>query len=190
MSPILGIYASQMSGHLWPASSYESISTVNGGGSSVSFTSIPSTYSHLQLRVLTTSTRASNEQDYYRVRFNSDTGTNYAAHVLEGYGTGAGSFATTTTASPYTFIAGGGTAGTNVFGAAVIDILDYANTNKYKTTRAISGIDTNTNASRVWLSSSVWLNSSAISSLTISSVYGGTISSTSSFALYGIKGVA
>ena len=193
MSPILGIYASQISGHLWePAGGYDALSSIvvpSGGLSSVTFSGIPTGYKHLQIRALVTDNRSGgNEQDYYRVRFNSDTGANYAAHVLEGYGSGIGSFATTSTASPYTFIGGGGIAGANVFGTAVVDILDYANTNKYKTTRALSGIETNTTAGRMWLSSSLWQNTAAISTITIDSVYGATaISQYSSFALYGVK---
>ena len=193
MSPILGIYASQISGHLWePSGAYDSLwstTVASGGVSSITISGIPQTYKHLQLRVIATSNRGgSNEQDYFRVRFNSDTGTNYSAHVLEGYGTGIGTLATTSTASPYTFIGGGDIAGTNVFGAAVVDILDYANTNKYKTTRALSGIETNSTAGRMWLSSSSWRNTAAISTITIDSVYGATsIKQYSSFALYGIK---
>jgi hypothetical protein len=172
--------------------SYESISTVtvgSGGQASVSFTSIPSTYTHLQIRAIATSNRGGgNEQDYFRVRFNSDTGTNYASHVLEGYGTGIGSFANSSSASPTTFVGGGGSAGANVFGGAVVDILDYANTNKYKTTRALSGIETNSSAGRMWFSSSLWQNTAAISTITIDSFYGASaINQYSSFALYGIK---
>jgi hypothetical protein len=192
MSPILGIYASQISGHLWePAGAYDALwsTTLASGASSITISNIPTGYKHLQLRASVTSNRGGgNEQDYYRVRFNGDTGTNYSAHVLEGYVSGAGALATSSTASPYTFIGGGGSAGTNVFGAAIVDILDYANTNKNKTTRAISTIDTNSAASRIWLSSSLWRNTAAISSITIDSYYGATsISQYSSFELYGVK---
>ena len=50
--PILGVIASQITGHL-STNSFESIQTVtvgSGGQSSISFSSIPSTYKHLQLR--------------------------------------------------------------------------------------------------------------------------------------------
>jgi hypothetical protein len=190
--PIPGIFASAISGNLaGPISGYDALwSTIvpSGGLSSITISNIPAGYKHLQLRVIATTNRASNEQDYFRVRFNSDTGTNYASHVLEGYGSGIGAFANSSSASPTTFVGGGNTAGTNVFGAAVIDILDYANTNKYKTTRALSGIETNTTAGRMWLSSSLWQNTAAISTITIDSFYGATaIKQYSSFALYGIK---
>jgi hypothetical protein len=161
----------------------------SGGTASITFSNIPQGYKHLQLRAIATTNRAANDQDYFRVRFNSDTGTNYSAHVLEGYGSGIGALATTSTASPYTFIGGGNIAGTNVFGTAVVDILDYSNTNKYKTTRALSGIETNNTESRMWLSSSLWQNTAAISTITIDSVYGATsIKQYSRFSLYGIKG--
>ena len=89
MSPILGIYASQISGHLWaPSGAYDSIATATGTGSSgiINFTSIPSTYTHLQLRV--SALPSSVDQMVCRVGNGSiDTGSNYARHTLNGNGT-------------------------------------------------------------------------------------------------------
>jgi hypothetical protein len=50
--PILGIIASAITGNL-VTTSYESIATVTvggGGAATVAFTSIPATYTHLQIR--------------------------------------------------------------------------------------------------------------------------------------------
>ena len=81
----------------------------------------------------------------------------------------------------------GASATSGVFAAAVIDILDYANTNKNKTIRALDGLDNN-GSGTVAFSSSLWSSTSAINSIEISGL-GGTIQQYSSFALYGIKGV-
>ena len=137
MSPILGIYASSMQPAL-NATSFESIATVNvgsGGASTVSFSSIPSTYKHLQVRLIARGDYPGNN-DNIVMYFNSDSATtNYTDHRLRG--DGASVYANGTTnfqvIANVTFTAG--TALTNNFGVGYIDILDYANTNKNKTVR-------------------------------------------------------
>ena len=187
MSPILGIYASQISGHLFnfPANSYESIATttLSSSSSTVTFSSIPSTYTHLQVRILYQASANG------AIRFNSDsTYTNYRSHYLGG--DGASAYSGTVQDPSYTGgLATTGIANTaNIFGASVIDILDYTNTNKYKTVRTFAGIDKN-GSGYIDFDSSFWMNTSAISSITIEAL-GTTYSQYSSFALYGIKGVA
>jgi hypothetical protein len=67
-------------------SSYESIATVtvgSGGSSSIDFTSIPSTYKHLQLRIMANA----NASNRICIAYNSDTNTsNYNSHYIEGNG--------------------------------------------------------------------------------------------------------
>ena len=170
--------------------SFESIETVtvgSGGASTVTFSSIPSTYTHLQVRYLTRTNRG-DVQDLIRFRFNSDSGTNYAYHWLRGDGSTADAGNGTSTASPWTAIVAGANAGANQFGAGVSDILDYANTNKYKTTRTLSGIDTNSADGRIMFFSNLWMNTAAINSIEIAPNFGSSINQYSSFALYGIKG--
>ena len=177
--------------------SYESIATVTvgaGGSSSISFTSIPSTYKHLQVRYLTRTNRA-NIIDALDMQFNSDsTSSNYVRHCLEGTGSAVSSGAGYPQSGNYPFWIGyvpGSTMTGSVFGVGVIDILDYANTNKYKTSRILSGYDGNS-ASSSWaeitLFSHLWMSTSAVSTLTITSSLGTALSQYSQFALYGIKG--
>lgn len=171
--------------------SYESIATVTvgaGGSSSISFTSIPSTYKHLQVRLIGRSDRGGgNNGDYIKLTMNSDTGANYADHQL----TGDGSTAATSVATSANFIRMNRIAATssttNVFGTIVMDILDYQNTNKYKTTRQLGGNDTN-GSGDVWFISGLWQSTSAISSLTLTVGGGTNFLQYSSFALYGVKG--
>lgn len=185
MSPILGIYASQISGHLWaPSGAYDSIATYNPTSvSTVTFSSIPSTYTHLQLRVLArTATSAS---DFIAIRFNGDGGSNYGFHRLFGDGASAGAGSSTPDTVIAWNVADGGDAA-NVFNACVFDILDYANTNKFKTARFLEGHDFN-GSGVVELRSGAWRNTAAITSIEVFT-FGPNFATGSSIALYGIKG--
>jgi len=188
MAPILGILAS--ANYPRVTSSYESIATTtigSGGASTITFSSIPSTYTHLQVRYLARTNRA-DVQDLIRFRFNSDSGTNYAYHWLRGDGATADASNASSTASPWTAIIAGGNASASQFGAGVSDVLDYKNTNKYKTTRTLSGVDTNSADGRIMFLSNLWMNTAAITSIEIAPNYGTSFNQYSSFALYGIKG--
>jgi len=180
--PNLGIIASSKSGKL---TSFESIATTtvgSGGVASISFTSIPSTYTHLQIRAIG---RSSNTVEDSLYRFNSDTGANYALHLLVGDGSTAAAYnstsATSTKGAPYL------TGNTSIFGAGITDILDYANTNKYKTIRTLTGFDNNGGSyAQIQFYSGLWQSTSAITSITITPT-AGTYVQYSSFALYGVK---
>jgi hypothetical protein len=191
--PILGVIDSGKSGNLYSAS-YDSIATVSvgaGGASSITISSIPSTYTHLQVRGIARTARATFSNDGVVVRFNSDSGTNYSRHQIAG-DTFSQSFdvnATANSTGPYGVAAGNG-ANANVFGPLVIDIFDYANTNKSKTFRYFGGVDNNSNSNQtngwVGLSSGAWYNTNAITSITFSGLSGNLLQF-STFALYGIK---
>jgi hypothetical protein len=189
---MLGIMASQITGHL-ATNSYESIATVNvgsGGTSYIEFTSIPSTYKHLQIRGIGRSTNTTSTTSYSAellMQFNGDTASNYNAHAIEatGSGTPGTNYQTSLTlvdlGGPFT------TQTASAFGVSVIDILDYASTSKNKTVRALGGQDLN-GYGTVIFASGLWRNNTtAISSIKM--VSGGTgWAQYSSFALYGIKG--
>lgn len=167
--------------------SYESIMTANGTGSSgvITFTSIPSTYKHLQIRWLAKNTSTGS---YNLLRFNSDSGSNYADHYVYGQGSNpalAGADTTQTSINLYGSLIGSSPA--DIYAAHIVDILDYTSANKNKTVRAFGGQDNN-GAGVIFLSSGLWMNSStAISSLTITANTG-NFTTASQFALYGIKG--
>ena len=157
-------------------SDYESISTItvgSGGSTTITFSSIPSTYSHLQLRIV-----ANSGGD--RLQFNSDTGSNYARHYI--YGSGSAASAGGSSNTTYAAV-GDYTTTASFFPGTIVDILDYANTNKYKTVRSYTGFDNNTQG-EVFQFSGHWRSNSAISSITIT---GGTMAQYSTYALYGVK---
>ena len=177
MSPILGIFASSA-----PAAvgDFESIATTTvgaGGSASISFSSIPSTYKHLQVRCMYNTIT---NPDNIGLTINGSTAP-VRTHFLFGNGSSASSG--NDTANFFTLQAGA--SATTMYGM-VIDILDYANTNKNKTLRALGGGDFN-GSGVVWLSSALYATTSAVTSLTLQGNGGQSFTQYSSFALYGIK---
>ena len=173
--------------------SYESIATVSVSSdvSSISFDSIPSTYSHLQIRFISKDSNATNGLgSSIRIKMNDDSvAGNYYGHRL--LGDGGGAYATSFSGSSTGALVGEGMsngASSYNLSAGVIDILDYKNTNKYKTVRTLGGGDTNTvNGSGIYLYSGLWKSTSTITKITlVADSY--NWKSPSHFALYGIKG--
>jgi hypothetical protein len=188
MTPILGIMASAISGNL-ASPSYDSIATVtvgSGGTGTITFSSIPGTYKHLQIRAFNQTNRSDSNRDSLKLRFNSDTASNYSYHVLTGDGSSATSYAGATQAFIEVDWTSSSLPGSNFFGTQIIDILDYANTNKYKTSRTLGGNDTN-GSGNVSLNSGSWRNTAAITTVTLIPYVGTLFSQYSSFALYGIR---
>jgi hypothetical protein len=163
-----------------PPTDYESIQTItvgSGGQASVTFSSIPSTYTHLQIRAIARTSSAG----YGRLRFNGDTGSNYNRHAV--YGTGSAAASTAASDAGYW----GDIPNTaSMFQGTVIDILDYTNTNKNTTVRCLTGYDTN-GAGVIQLWSSLWRNTAAVTSVTLDDFFASNLQEYSSFALYGIK---
>ena len=166
--------------------SYESISTVTvgaGGQSGISFTSIPSTYKHLQLRFMARVTDATT-LDNFTLRFNSNSSGSYTTHYLSGSGSSAsGSYVTIGGDRLYMGRLTGANSTSGMFGVGVIDILDYQNSNKYKTVRSLSGQDQN-GSGDLFFWSGLFSSTSGISEINLLNTY----AQFSSFALYGIKG--
>lgn len=164
--------------------SFESIATTTVGASpvsSISFTSIPSTYTHLQIRYTSLASAAVN----HNMQFNGDTAANYSWHELDGDGAAP----VVANGANVAFIKAGYNANTTASYtmATIIDILDYANTSKYKTTRSIGGTDINGAGGYAIYRTGNWRSTSAISSILIYPT-SGNFTQYSSFALYGIKG--
>lgn len=165
---------------------YQSIATQSvgaGGASSVTFSSIPQTFKHLQIRYIVRSSSAGSV-DYAFMQFNGDTATNYSRHYVYGDGTTASSFAQATVNAIWAGQSPVASTTANIFGAGVIDILDYANANKNKTVRTLGSYDAN-GSGRAELTSGAWLSTSAITQITL---LGPTsYVQNTQFALYGVN---
>ena len=189
MSPILGIWASQISGRLWePQGAYDALSTVtvpSGGVASITFAGIPNTYKHLQIRCSVRMAATGTNNDNILMVVNSDTGSNYNAHYL--YGDGATALASGVGTGSATYVGRAPFSNTtaNTFSGTVLDILDYANTNKNKTFRSISGSDLN-GSGDVFLWSGLWMSTNAINTVLLRPS-ANNFAQYSTFALYGVK---
>ena len=170
---------------------YQSISTFtvgSGGSSSIDFTSIPSTYKHLQIRILIKTNSSGSRVDAMKIQYNGDTSSsNYYTHQLYGSGTAAGSQGFSGAGFYVAYIAGSASGNTDMFGVAVMDVLDYTSTQKIKNTRSLAGFD-GAGLGYVVLNSGGWYATpAAITSIKISPDAGSAFTQHSSFALYGIK---
>lgn len=168
---------------------YELISTSLVTGSSVASVTFSglgtsgAAYKHLQIRYAARGTNASNLV-VLGVRYNGDTGLNYSVHRLGGNGSSAVSSGGNNDWA-YLGVASAASASSGSFGAGVWDLLDWADTNKRKTSRSLNGT---TSGNEINLYSSAWYSASAITSIAITSFSGGNIDVGSRFSLYGLKG--
>jgi hypothetical protein len=185
----LGIFSAAGAGGVVAEPAYELITTQILGSASptITFSSLgtySSTYKHLQLRIASRSGRSA-ENDPIFLRFNSDSGSNYAYHEMGPSGGGVYSAAgTSQTSVARAGSSAGSTAAANAFGASVIDILDAYSTTKNKTTRTLMGVGGNT----ILLTSGAWFNTASITTITLTTFSATDFVTGSRFSLYGIKG--
>jgi hypothetical protein len=146
--------------------------TLGSAASSVTFSSIPSTYTDL-LCVISGS--FSIAQGVY-LRFNNDSGNNYSSTFMTGNGTAASSSRSSN--DPWTPL---GYLGTDLSNT-IFSVMNYANTTTNKT-----GIGRgNTAGALTFASVGLWRSTAAINRMDISPT-SGTITTGSTFTLYGIK---
>jgi len=194
MSPILkGVVASGITGRLntWaPTSAYDALATSvvpSGGLSSITFAGIPQTgYSHLQVRVIARSTYNTGASSALTMQLNGNsTIGNYSVHLFDGNGSGTPGAYGASGDYPQGSIANA-TAGAGIFGVNIFDILDYTNTNKYKTIRNIGGNDNNGSGAVRYASGSFYADTNGITSITFQT-NSANLAEFSHFALYGVK---
>jgi hypothetical protein len=159
---------------------YELISTAFGTGSNTEFifSSIPSTYKHLQIRYTASKSDA---QSFLRLQFNSVSSSSYTHHEVGGSNASMGSQNSVNQA--HISIRGLGFDGLdNIYAAGFIDILDYSSTSKNTTVRTLAG-----GSQLMYLNSGLFNSTAAISSIRVF-LPSSTFRSGSRFSLYGIKG--
>ena len=161
-----------------------SSNTLSSSAASVTFSSIPSTYTDLVLKVSVRSDRA-NTQDDVRITFNSTT-TNYSYTYLRGSGSAAISGSSTTDPWEWFGNMDAANATSNTFANGELYIPSYL-ASQNKPTSAIMAMEDNV-SSPVYLTANanLWRNTAAITSITLALGFGNFVSG-SSFYLYGIK---
>jgi hypothetical protein len=173
--------------------SYDSLDMVTvgaGGVASIVFTGIPQEYTDLQLRYSVQDNRGTFNDSQLLVRINSDSASSYAIHYVRGNGAATEAVGSSSQTGWNNLVTTASLASNN-FASGVMDILDYANNNKNKTMRLLTGFDNNNSGTGsvglIYLYSGLWMNPNPITSITISSNLGSALNQYTSFALYGVK---
>jgi hypothetical protein len=148
--------------------------TLGSAQATITFSSISQTYRDLILVIMPVATTTGNAG---RMRFNSDTGSNYSWVQLYGDGSTAASSANGSTTEMIGIQSE--TARTN----SVLQIMDYSATNKHKSVLARS----NNAAVITTLVNQRWANTAAITSIEVFMTGGTTYAAGSTFALYGVS---
>jgi hypothetical protein len=155
--------------------------TLGSAAASVTFSSIPGTYTDLVLVLQPASTTFA---DNVGLQFNSDTGNNYSSTNLSGTGSAASSGRTSS--APYINVTNIiGTTGTLGAMTSTIQIMNYANTTTYKTVISRTGQNGATyNGTEAIVG--LWRNTAAINTIVIKQSGSPNFITGSTFSLYGI----
>lgn len=145
-------------------------SSIANGSSDTMFTNIPQTFSHLQVRVFSRSKSTGSATDFIYIRCGNssfiDFSSSYVGHKLIGDGANVASGYTAQTTFLEMPIVTGAQAASGIYGVAIIDILDYADTNKFTTFRAIGGFDAN-GSGNIRLQSGLYLKTDNINQMIV-----------------------
>ena len=159
---------------------YEPIATTTLGSaaSSITFSSIPATYTDLRLVFMVNTT--TNSRTSY-VRFNSDSGSNYSGTFLEGNGTAASSYGSGSGTSIQLL---NGAASTTQPTFATMDIFSYAGSTFKTSLNTVSG-DLN-GSGYIFREVYLYRSTTAISTLLITTLNADTFGVGTTATLYGI----
>jgi hypothetical protein len=152
----------------------------SGGVSSVTFSSIPATYTDLLIVSSTRTDRASQTADWVKISFNGST-SSFSLRELEGDGTTAASY----TGSQLAFFATASTATANTFGNSEVYIPNYTSSN-YKSYSANTVTENNATSANAAINAGLWSNTAAITSISFTPNIGTNFVQYSTFYLYGI----
>jgi hypothetical protein len=171
---------------------YESIASLNGTGSSTSFTftSIPSTYKHLQIRGIIREASGGATNGTLALQFNSSGNSLGRTHWNQAYGNGSWNAGYDSGDMYIQYVSVGSNAVADLYGHFIIDILDYSNSSKNKVIRNFYGVNANNNAAStqcIGSNSNLWINTSAINAIRLVSGNGNPYTTLSNVAIYGIR---
>ena len=152
--------------------------TLTTSTATVTFSSIPSTYTDL---VLVYSAKSASTTRDMTLSFNSDSNTNYSNTILTGY-TGVVTSVRNSNQS-FIYLDNNGVTDSTIFNAVIVHIPDYSNSTTYKTilcraNNTVYGVD---------ITAGLWRSTAAISAINLTLGGGINLASGSTFKLYGIE---
>ena len=166
--------------------------TITSSAASITFGSLATyaaDYKHLQIRAVSRDTRAISGTNNVLMTFNGDTTSAYRQlHVLKGDGSNVSSYAEPQSSSIIPFASPSANDTANAFTAAVIDLLDAFNSNKYTTSRTLRGTNVAAAyATQVALASGLWMNTQELTEIRLEPI-SANFAIGSRFSIYGVKG--
>lgn len=170
------------------ANTYTLIASATGNGSSgsVTFSSIPATYTDLKVVMSSRDSDTTSTANNTNIQFNGDTGSNYNSRTLVDLVGTVYSFSNTDTAISYLNHNSAGSSSTaNTFDNTEIYIPNYLSSNQ-KSVSIDCVVENNSTLGYLWLTAGIWTGTSAITSIKISTGTGNYVTG-STFYLYGIK---
>jgi hypothetical protein len=171
------------------AGSYDLLETVllSSNAASVTFSSLDTLaagYKHLQVRMMLRSNAGATVTGAPGIQFNGVGGTSYSSHILAGTGSSVTSSANTSSSHMFSYYSPASSFAASAFAGYVVDILDPFVTTKNTTIRSLGGWG----GGEIRLMSGAFLNTAAITSMTIDNRDGQNWVSGCRFSLYGVKG--
>lgn len=162
----------------------QTITVGAGGAASITFSSIPPTYTDLVVAFSGRTSQSGAIVDGLAFQFNSDTGNNYTQTQIYGTGTSAGAGSSTQNFA-YCGPIVGASATAGVFASVSIYIPDYMN-NSFKSASVDLVTENNAAASDVGFRTNVWNSTSAINAIKLYDYVGGNLVEYSTATLYGV----
>lgn len=161
-------------------------STLGAGGSTnITFSSIPSTYTDLILKISGRVTETGGVQDI-AIQYNNDTGSNYQYKEL--VGTGSSTSSSTSTTTRHNTIGNANDTTASTFSNIEIYIPNYTDSNqKLSSADAVVENNSPSTSTQLRLQAWKWSGTAAISTIKVYDPAGGNLVQYSSAYLYGIK---
>jgi hypothetical protein len=150
-----------------------------GGSSSITFSSIPQTYTDLVVKISGRTTRSATQEDL-NISYNGST-SNFTSRFLTGTGTGVASY----TGTRFYGSIPSATSTSNTFGNIEVYIPNYTSANN-KSTSVDYVCENNATAAESGYVASLWSDASAITSLTITGNSSGNFVQHTTATLYGV----
>jgi len=159
-----------------------SVSVGSGGAATIDFSSIPTTYTDLLIKV-SSRTSATGVAENLLVKFNNSSAT-FSNKTLRGSGSAAVSYSFTT--NGFGGFLNAATSTSSTFGNTEIYIPNYAgSTNKSFSSDSVT--ENNATEAYALLAAGLWSTTTAINQITLYSDSSGTIQQYSTATLYGIS---
>ena len=160
--------------------------TLGSAAASVTFSSIPATYTDIVLKASARTDRADYE-DYCYVRFNGDTSSLYSLTDLKAQGGSASSTRFSSQSGNFFFYATASTATASTFGSEEVYVPSYTVSQSKPFSLFTVSENNNTTNHTIDVNAGLYRSNTAISSITIQSYNSANFVTGSSFYLYGIK---